>query len=69
VQIMNETHNPDRQITVYTDPANDPQGRQRAIPRGADVWYRGTCEADIICDVNAAAKVRFLSFRPTLALF
>lgn len=55
-RLMNETANPDLTSKVYTDPANDPSGKERKIHRGDDVWYRGTCETDIICDVDATPK-------------
>lgn len=55
-KLMNETLNPDPSSIVYTDPANDPYGQERKLPRAEDVWYRGTCETDIICDVDSPPK-------------
>jgi hypothetical protein len=43
-QIMNETYAVNKYDFVFTDPVNDPAKTQRRIPRGGDVWYRGTCE-------------------------
>lgn len=35
--------------TVYTDANHDPTGASRAISKGIDVLYSGTCESDRIC--------------------
>jgi len=36
-------------VSVYTDPIFDPIGYSRSIPRGEDMLYPGTCEADLVC--------------------
>jgi len=56
-KIMNETETPADAIVVYTDPVNDPTGKERKTYKGDDIWYRGTCESDVICDTSAAGKV------------
>merc|ERR1711871_1611368 len=42
--------------TVYTDPTNDPAGISREIPRGEDILYPGSCEADVICYTAVEAE-------------
>jgi hypothetical protein len=43
-------------VVVYTEPEFDPAGVQRAIPLGDDVFYPGTCEADVVCAHAALPK-------------
>lgn len=57
-QLMNESLSSAKSQIVYTDAENDPTGAQRKIYKGSDYWYRGTCEADIICDLNSPGKSR-----------
>jgi hypothetical protein len=70
-QLMNESkveYNIDGSIKgyVYTDTRFDPyistaSGAQRKIAKGEDQWYRGTCEADIICDLKGSTEMEVCS--------
>ncbi|MEO1777025.1 MAG: hypothetical protein AAFS07_18955, partial [Pseudomonadota bacterium] len=47
-----------QQQQQYTDPEHDPAGVQRAVPPGhlEDVYFPGTCEADLICNDPRAGE-------------
>jgi hypothetical protein len=53
---MNESLFPDQTTKVFTEPEFDPHSVQRKIFLGSDQIYRGTCEADLICDSPIAAQ-------------
>lgn len=52
IMLMNESRAQTSTLettVVYTEPEFDPSGAQRAIQLGDDVFYPGTCEADLVC--------------------
>jgi hypothetical protein len=46
---------------VYTNPHYDPYGEQRRVYNEDDIWYMGTCEADLICETQAATQSKACS--------